>query len=84
MAPPELSTEDRSPPTAAGCIISDTSQDALGLLVHLGMLLAHVQPAVSEYMQDCLPHREDSTAEGQKVMEPLLPNDAPGYCSVKP
>jgi len=60
VALPELSTEDQSPAAPAGCTISDTSQDAVGLLGHLGTLLAHVQPAGSDYMQDCLPHREDS------------------------
>ena len=36
-------------PTAAGHTIPDTSQDALGLLGHLGTLLAHVQPAVDQH-----------------------------------
>jgi len=38
-------------PTAAGHIIPDTSQDAVGLFGHLGTLLAHVQPAVDQHPQ---------------------------------
>ena len=30
-------------------LIPDTSQDAIGLLGHLGTLLAHIQPAVQQY-----------------------------------
>ena len=36
-------------PTPAGHTIPDTSQDAIGLLGHLGTLLAHVQPAVDQH-----------------------------------
>jgi len=36
-------------PTAAGHTIPDTSQDAAGLLGHLGTLLAHVHPAVNQH-----------------------------------
>ena len=36
-------------PTPAGHTIPDTSQDAIGLLGHLGTLLAHVQSAVSQH-----------------------------------
>ncbi|KAK4825177.1 hypothetical protein QYF61_024657 [Mycteria americana] len=38
-------------PTPAGHTIPDTSQDAVGLLGHLGTLLAHIQPAVDQYPQ---------------------------------
>ncbi|KAK4823572.1 hypothetical protein QYF61_003576 [Mycteria americana] len=38
-------------PSPAGHTIPDTSQDALGLLGHLGTLLAHIQPAVNEHLQ---------------------------------
>ncbi|GAB0187966.1 hypothetical protein GRJ2_001261900 [Grus japonensis] len=38
-------------PGPAGHTVSDTSQDALGLLGHLGTLLAHVQPAVNHHPQ---------------------------------
>jgi len=31
--------------------VPDTSQDAVGLLGHLGILLAHVQPAVNQHPQ---------------------------------
>ncbi|KAK4812225.1 hypothetical protein QYF61_011247 [Mycteria americana] len=35
----------------AGHTISDTSQDAIGLLGHLGTLLAHIQPAINQRSQ---------------------------------
>jgi len=38
-------------PTPAGHTIPDTSQDAVGLLGHLGTLLAHVQLAVNQHSQ---------------------------------
>ncbi|KAK4817040.1 hypothetical protein QYF61_026166 [Mycteria americana] len=38
-------------PSPDGHSISDTSQDALGLLGHLGTLLAHIQPAVNQHPQ---------------------------------
>jgi len=38
-------------PTPAGHTISDTSQDAVGLLGHLATLLAHVQPALDQHIQ---------------------------------
>ncbi|KAK4807183.1 hypothetical protein QYF61_024303 [Mycteria americana] len=38
-------------PSPAGHTISDTSQDAIGLLGHLGTLLAHMQPAVNQHPQ---------------------------------
>ncbi|GAB0184399.1 hypothetical protein GRJ2_000905200 [Grus japonensis] len=38
-------------PTPAGHTISDTSQDAVGLLGHLGTLLAHVQLAINQHPQ---------------------------------
>ncbi|GAB0208342.1 mitochondrial enolase superfamily member 1 [Grus japonensis] len=31
--------------------VSDTSQEAIGLLGHLGTLLAHIQPAIDQYPQ---------------------------------
>ena len=40
--------EGRSPPAPAGCTPADTNRGAVGLLGHLGTLLAHVQPAVSQ------------------------------------
>ncbi|KAK4817038.1 hypothetical protein QYF61_026164 [Mycteria americana] len=42
---------DNHCPSPAGHTISDTSQDALGLLGHLGTLLAHIQPAVDQHSQ---------------------------------
>ena len=36
-------------PTPAGHTVPDISQDAIGLLGHLGTLLAHVQPAVNQH-----------------------------------
>jgi len=38
-------------PTPGDHTIPDTSQDAVGLLGHLGTLLAHVQPAVDQHAQ---------------------------------
>ncbi|KAK4826007.1 hypothetical protein QYF61_003780 [Mycteria americana] len=38
-------------PSPAGHTISDTSQDAIGLLGHLGTLLAHIQLAVDQHPQ---------------------------------
>ncbi|KAK4823872.1 hypothetical protein QYF61_007628 [Mycteria americana] len=38
-------------PSPAGHAISDTSQDAVGFLGHLGTLPAHVQPAVNQHPQ---------------------------------
>ncbi|KAK4829966.1 hypothetical protein QYF61_008097 [Mycteria americana] len=38
-------------PSPAGHTVSDTSQDAVGLLGHLGTLLAHIQPAVNQHPQ---------------------------------
>jgi len=38
-------------PISAGHTIPDTSQDAIGLLDHLGTLLAHVQPAVDQHLK---------------------------------
>ncbi|KAK4827433.1 hypothetical protein QYF61_017990, partial [Mycteria americana] len=38
-------------PSPAGHDISDTSQDAIGLLGHLGTLLAHTQAAVNQHPQ---------------------------------
>ena len=36
-------------PRPAHHTIPDTSQDAIGLLGHLGTLLAHIQPTVHQY-----------------------------------
>ncbi|KAK4811271.1 hypothetical protein QYF61_023323 [Mycteria americana] len=38
-------------PSPAGHAIFDTSQDAIGLLGHLGTLLAHIQAAVNQHSQ---------------------------------
>ncbi|KAK4822237.1 hypothetical protein QYF61_011878 [Mycteria americana] len=38
-------------PSPAGHAISDTSQDAIGFLGHLGTLLAHIQEGVSQHPQ---------------------------------
>ncbi|KAK4810419.1 hypothetical protein QYF61_025526 [Mycteria americana] len=38
-------------PSPAGHAISDTSQDAIGFLGHLGTPLAHIQPAVNQHSQ---------------------------------
>jgi len=38
-------------PRPAGHTVPDTSQDAIGLLGHLGTLLAHVQLAVDQHPQ---------------------------------
>ncbi|KAK4823962.1 hypothetical protein QYF61_008348 [Mycteria americana] len=38
-------------PSPAGHTVSDTSQDAIGFLGHLGTLLAHIQPAVNQHPQ---------------------------------
>ncbi|KAK4828847.1 LOW QUALITY PROTEIN: hypothetical protein QYF61_000904 [Mycteria americana] len=38
-------------PSPAGHAIPDTSQDAIGLLGHLGTLLAHIQLAMGQYPQ---------------------------------
>ncbi|KAK4822635.1 hypothetical protein QYF61_018587 [Mycteria americana] len=38
-------------PSPAGHTISDTSQDAIGFLGHLGTLLAHIQAAVDQHPQ---------------------------------
>ncbi|KAK4825624.1 LOW QUALITY PROTEIN: hypothetical protein QYF61_001304 [Mycteria americana] len=42
---------DKHFPSPAGHTISDTSQDAIGLLGHLGTLLAHIQLAVNQHLQ---------------------------------
>ncbi|KAK4824820.1 hypothetical protein QYF61_019670 [Mycteria americana] len=38
-------------PSPAGHTISDTSQDAVGFLGHLGTLLAHIQPGIDQHPQ---------------------------------
>jgi len=51
-------------PTPAGHSIPDTSQDAVGLLGHLGTLLAHVQPAADQHPEILF---------RQETFQPLLP-----------
>ncbi|KAK4815341.1 hypothetical protein QYF61_000173 [Mycteria americana] len=51
-------------PSPAGHAISDTSQDAIGFLGHLGTLLAHIQPAVNQHPQVLL---------CQAAFQPLFP-----------
>ncbi|KAK4815166.1 hypothetical protein QYF61_017662, partial [Mycteria americana] len=51
-------------PSPAGHTISDTSQDAIGFLGHLGTLLAHIQPAVYQHPQVLL---------CQAAFQPLFP-----------
>ncbi|KAK4825912.1 hypothetical protein QYF61_003407 [Mycteria americana] len=52
-------------PSPAGHTISDTSQDAIGFLGHLGTLLAHIQPAVNQHSQVLF---------CQAAFQPLFPN----------
>ena len=51
-------------PRPAHHTIPDTSQDAIGLLGHLGTLLAHIQPTVQQYAK--VPFH-------QAAFQPLLP-----------
>ncbi|GAB0203357.1 hypothetical protein GRJ2_002801300 [Grus japonensis] len=51
-------------PSPAGYTISDTSQDAVGLLSHLGTLLAHIQLAIDQHPQVLF---------YQAAFQPLLP-----------
>ena len=51
-------------PSPAHHTIPDTSQDAIGLLGHLGTLLAHIQPTVQQYTK--VPFH-------QAAFQPLLP-----------
>ncbi|KAK4810750.1 hypothetical protein QYF61_007724 [Mycteria americana] len=51
-------------PSPAGHTIPDTSQDAIGLLGHLGTLPAHIQPAVDQHPQVLL---------CQAAFQPLFP-----------
>ncbi|KAK4813314.1 hypothetical protein QYF61_023989 [Mycteria americana] len=51
-------------PSPAGHTISDTSQDAIGFLGHLGTLLAHIQATVNQHPQVLL---------CQAAFQPLLP-----------
>ncbi|KAK4819124.1 hypothetical protein QYF61_025591 [Mycteria americana] len=55
-------------PSPAGHTISDTSQDAIGLLGHLGTLLAHIQLAVDQHPQVLL---------CWAAFQPLFPTVAP-------
>ena len=64
MASPLLSTQGQHFPTPAGHAISDTSQDGVGLLGHLGTLLAHVQPPVDQHPKVLF---------CQAAFQPLLP-----------
>ena len=48
----------------AGDTISDTSQDAIGLLGHLGILMAHVQLSIDQFLQVCFLYA---------VFQPLYP-----------
>ena len=49
MTPPPL--WGLSLPAPAGHTISDTSQDAIGLLGHVGTLLAHVQSSANQHLR---------------------------------
>jgi len=49
VASPELSTGNDHLPDAAGNTITDTTQDANGILGHLGTLLVHVQPSINQH-----------------------------------
>ncbi|KAK4831475.1 hypothetical protein QYF61_017723 [Mycteria americana] len=51
-------------PSPAGHTIFDTSQDAIGFLGHLGILLAHIQAAVNQHSQVLL---------CQAAFQPLFP-----------
>ncbi|KAK4818195.1 hypothetical protein QYF61_008579 [Mycteria americana] len=54
---PKLNTVlegDNHFPSPAGHTVPDTSQDAIGLLDHLGTLLAHIQPAIDQHSQALL------------------------------
>ena len=51
-------------PSAAHHTIPDTCQDAIGLLGHLGTLLAHIQLTIQQYTK--VPFR-------QTAFQPLLP-----------
>ncbi|KAK4806346.1 hypothetical protein QYF61_017215 [Mycteria americana] len=51
-------------PTPAGHTVPDTSQDAVGFLGHLGILLAHIQAAVNKHLQVLL---------CQAAFQPLFP-----------
>ncbi|KAK4828228.1 hypothetical protein QYF61_024723 [Mycteria americana] len=51
-------------PSPAGHTISDTSQDAIGFLGHLGTLLAHIHPAIDQHPQVLL---------CQAAFQPLFP-----------
>ncbi|KAK4813127.1 hypothetical protein QYF61_011338 [Mycteria americana] len=51
MRGPNPNTGHDCCPSPAGHTISDTSRDAIGLLGHLGTLLAHIQPAVDQHPQ---------------------------------
>ncbi|KAK4818296.1 hypothetical protein QYF61_010438 [Mycteria americana] len=61
---PKLNTGHDHSPSPAGHAISDTSQDAIGFLGHLGTLLAHIQAAVNQHAQVLL---------CQAAFQPLFP-----------
>ncbi|GAB0177002.1 solute carrier family 13 member 4 [Grus japonensis] len=52
---------DDHSPSPAGHTMSDTSQDAVGFLGHLGTLLAHVQPAVDQHPQVAAEYFKNTT-----------------------
>ncbi|KAK4825882.1 hypothetical protein QYF61_003156 [Mycteria americana] len=68
-------------PSPAGHTISDTSQDAIGLLGHLGTLLAHIERAVDQHSQDCLPR--DSVNQAPKQAK-VCPPEVQGGSSADP
>ena len=55
-------------PAPAGSTISDTSQGAIGLLGHLGTLLAHIQPVADQHPHILL---------CQEDFQPLCPKPVP-------
>ena len=74
MASPELSTGEQSLP--AGNTIYDTSQNAIGFLIYLSALVAHVQLIVSQHLQVHFFHT---------VFQPLCPKTValPGVAVAK-
>jgi len=51
-----LTQRDDHLPAPAGCTISNTSQDASGLLGHLGTLLAQGQPSIDQHTHNLFIH----------------------------
>ena len=62
---PERSKGDNHLPGPAGHTTSDTTQDAIGLLGHVGTLLAHVQTRISRH-----PHSPGVNDTGALVKTP--------------